>query len=472
MGKYLKKFSTHDEYNTFTEGNVIFPNVSVCSTQKHVHYTNPNAEYIFIDQNNTDPATRISGDVRGSIIQEIRNNSHIYVGAYNTETNALDCIQMSDSNKTNFVDGTSVIGGVNGNMFMKLPEFWWNCSETEPDSDIWKCGFSMSSVPGWNHWDGKYFIGVHEAKASQQNETNNATSSNNALNDYDTTLSDVPGYTGYSSGNIPQDVFRQMARNLGSGFTITTWNVHCMMALLFYAYYGNTNSQAICGTGSNSYNRATGQCDALGMTDTTSSTSSVSTNFWGLENWWGDKFEWLDNVYVTTDGSQTIVNIYNEDETLNRSIACGEVPAEELAKAADNWGEATSNNITCWNTAILGKSFDLIPNGTKCVYNSEDDELNDGGNSTTGYCDYMYVHGENTTYTITDKNNTVHSATHPGLIGGCSSVHADGYGGVAYCVLCDTPVGTFVDSGARIQYHGDYVIHDNVEGALIKELIN
>ena len=38
--------------------------------------------FITIDQNIMSPSARIGGDVRGSVIQEIRNNSHIYLGNY------------------------------------------------------------------------------------------------------------------------------------------------------------------------------------------------------------------------------------------------------------------------------------------------------------------------------------------------------------------------------------------------------
>ena len=426
--KYFKKFNEHDAYEEFLAGEITFPNVSICDSEAHVHYSNASdVNYILIDQNDTDPSTRISGDVRGTVIQQIRSNSHIYLGRYDSETSKLLITQISDSNKTEFTDGSSATGYL-GNLFMKLPEFWWNCGETETDSDIWRCGFSMSKVDGWNHWDGKYFIGVHEAKASQQNATNNADSTNNALNDYTATLSDVPGYTGYSSGNIPQDVFRQMARNLGEGFTITTWNVHCIMALLFYAYYGTTNSQGQCGTGSIYSDRKMGQCDSLGMTDTTTSNSSVSTNFWGLENWWGEKYELIDNVYVTIDGSQAIVNIYNDDESLNRSVA-------------------TISKASCYNFAILGKAFDLLP-------------ASRGGSSTTGYCNSMYVSGANTTYAITDNEGAVHNTSHPGRVGARSNSNADG--GVAYCYLNAGPGGASAGYGARLQYHGEYEVAEPV----------
>lgn len=39
MGKYLKKFSTHAEYDVYINGSgAILPNVSICTTEEHVHY--------------------------------------------------------------------------------------------------------------------------------------------------------------------------------------------------------------------------------------------------------------------------------------------------------------------------------------------------------------------------------------------------------------------------------------------------
>mgnify|MGYP003507011109 CR=1 FL=1 len=77
------------------------------------------------------------------------------------------------------------------------------------------------------------------------------------------------------------------------------------MGILFYAYYGNTNSQSICGSGSNSSAKTTGYNDFLGMRDTSipGGGNVYSINFWGLENWWGDLYEYIDNLY--TVGSWT-----------------------------------------------------------------------------------------------------------------------------------------------------------------------
>ena len=70
------------------------------------------------------------------------------------------------------------------------------------------------------------------------------------------------------------------------------------MCVLFYAWYGNTNSQDVCGIGSNDHKRTLGVTDKLGMTDTTpaQATSLTSARFWGLEAWWNGKTEWMGNV--------------------------------------------------------------------------------------------------------------------------------------------------------------------------------
>ena len=41
-----------------------------------------------------------------------------------------------------------------------------------------------------------------------------------------------------------------------------------MMAVLYYAYYGNTNCQATIGFGTNNSGKNTGATNALGMEDT------------------------------------------------------------------------------------------------------------------------------------------------------------------------------------------------------------
>jgi hypothetical protein len=89
--------------------------------------------------------------------------------------------------------------------------------------------------------------------------------------------------------------------------------------MLFYAWYDNTNSQAVCGIGSDSYTRTLGVTDALGMTDTTpaQATSLTSARFWGLEAWWNCKTEWIGNV-TSSDLTLTIKDMNTKQ---NRTVA-------------------------------------------------------------------------------------------------------------------------------------------------------
>jgi hypothetical protein len=160
-----------------------------------------------------------------------------------------------------------------------------------------------------------------------------------------------------SGASQTRDTFKQYARNRGTGFQLVTWEWHCVMALLFYAWYGRTNSQAQCGTGADSYTRTLGTKDSLGMTDTTASNGNAdNTKFWGLENWWGDKCEWIDNVDVN-DYVWTIKDI--NGNTKRTGMTANSTSSQFITKM------------------LLSENLDLIPTGV-------------GGTETTSYCDKYY----------------------------------------------------------------------------------
>ena len=54
-------------------------------------YVEASVSWITIDQNISDPATRISGDINGEHIQLIRSNSHRYLGKYTSEGTMTIC---------------------------------------------------------------------------------------------------------------------------------------------------------------------------------------------------------------------------------------------------------------------------------------------------------------------------------------------------------------------------------------------
>lgn len=235
--------------------------------------------YITLDFTKTSPSTIVTGDINGAVIQWINNHSHRYLVKPNG-TGKVIMAELADHDSTIFAaDGsTAALDGSMGDVMMHLPHFYFHAEEIE--ADIWRIGFARIPIDStWHEWNAGNLIGAYEAYVDGGK---------------------VYSRSGVAStGSVSQTNFKAYARARGEGYRIVTWEQHCIMCFLFYAKYGNTNCQAICGSGTNSYEKETGQTDALCMTDTNSvNGNTMSINFWGLENWWGNKYEWVDNVVV------------------------------------------------------------------------------------------------------------------------------------------------------------------------------
>lgn len=231
---------------------------------------------IIIDQSITNPFQRVSGDIKGPIIQYLRQNSHRYLCKYyNGSLHVLD-----DAN-TGLVNSTAVdLTGPEGDVMMKPPKFYTLFTDLSGNLDRVSIKFALEPQgPGnWMEWFANDMIGVYEANYS-----------NNLLR----SISGVE-----SSGNIRQVDFYNYARmrqanqimGPGYGFTLVKQRHQNIMGILYVAMYGNTNCQETIGSGTDTYTKPTGQTDALGMNDTQKGTNgnTMSINFWGLENWWGE----------------------------------------------------------------------------------------------------------------------------------------------------------------------------------------
>lgn len=215
-------------------------------------------------------------------IDWIRNNSHCYVAQDGSTGTNLVVKQLSDNTRNLYSDGTDASSDIKSkDVFMKLPQFWWTCNETTEGSNIWNISFSNTKKDGWFEWEGDTFIGVYKA----HNDSNGIPQS-------------ISGTS--MTVNVSQSAFKTGCANKGANYHIVTYEAHQIMCLLFYAYYLNTNSQAICGSGYNS-SYITGSSDDMGMNDTPAS-GKAFVNFWGLEQWWGAKYEWMDNIITLGEG--------------------------------------------------------------------------------------------------------------------------------------------------------------------------
>lgn len=294
---------------------------------------------ILLDQTITDPATMITKVYDDGGISQIRLNSHRYV--CKLVDGVMQAKQLQDNNGTLYLDGTTAdLAGAEGDVMMKLPEFYYRARSEETDK--WFIDFVYGEMPDESYkvWDGKDFIGVYEAYVSSNN---------------------VYSRSGVAStGSVSQANFKTYARNRGEGYTLVKWKHHCIMAFLFYAEYLNTNSQAICGAGTDSYTKTNGQTDLLGMEDTSADVNGnvQSINYFGLENWWGNKEEFIDNATFDNASSVEII----EDNGSSRLALIG--------------------NTSGWvKSLIVSSELDATPYVV-------------GASATSGYCDYFYAGAE------------------------------------------------------------------------------
>lgn len=355
---------------------------------------------ITINMTITDPATMISGDINGSVIQNIRNNTHRYA-AKDAVSGTITICQLDDSNSNLFYNGESS-NISNLERFVRIPRFYYKVDDTNPN--IQKISFSMNKPNNtWQEWDGNDLIGCYEAVVS----TNK-----------------IYSWSGSSpASDISYTQFKQFASSRGTGYRLVTWQQHCMVAILFYAIYGHTNCQAKVGSGTSSHTKSTGYTDSIGMADTVAGGNgdSNSINFLGLENWWGNKYEFVDNIRYnyTNEVSQPNFSIQEYDGTW-RHVQVG-------SSQASNWKYPVKLRI--------GNKLDMIPF----------DVNESSGSTTTGFCDGQYY---------STSTNTV-------VLRSCHYSYA--YGGVA-CLSADySGSSTGFSCGSRLAFRGNIIEEKNVQ---------
>ena len=341
---------------------------------------------IRLDQTIGDPATMITRTVDGGAIEAIRAHSHRYTGSLNSD-GVMVLKQLDDNNGTVYLDGSAAdLTTLGTDVWMKLPQFYYKA--VEASTDVWDITFRFGAAPsgdGWKEWDGKDMIGAYEAYSDG------------------TMLYSVSGKS--STGKVSQANFVTRAHARGDGYTLVRWKHQNIMAFLFYALYGNTNSQAIVGAGTSSYSKTTGQTNALSMIDTDAATNgnSQSINFWGLENWWGNKYEWMEGIVVNNREWRI-----TEDDGSVRTVQAG-----------------TSDGYI--SKIAVGEHLDVI-----CKTAS--------GSETTGFCDYYYQSSSSSRVVRRSYN---YSSTH---------------GGVACAVASYDSSYTNSYNGSRLAFRGEYVI--------------
>lgn len=355
---------------------------------------------ITIDQTVTDPNTMISGDVNGTVLQWIRNNTHRYV-AKKTGDGQVTICQLSDNDTTKFYDNltssSDYISNINYDVFVRIPRFWYKATETT--TNVWKITFSNTKQSStWKEWDGNDLIGAYEGYIASSTLHSRSNVS--------------------STGDTSQTNFKAYARQKGTGYTLVKWKHHCIVGVLYYALYGNTNCQATIGSGANSYTKNTGLTNRLGMNDSSASATgnSSSINFLGLENWWGNKYEFIDNAVFNYDSSNYKFTII-EDDNSTREV------------------QAHPYTGTFYPTVmVFGEHLDLVmkPNTTS-------------GTTSTGFCDSQYFSGS--------SNQVVRR----------SYYYSFADGGVACLGAINSASYTDTSVGSRLAFRGTIIEEKDIE---------
>lgn len=434
-------------------------------------------------------------------IKWIRDNSHLYVGQW--DGNNMRLRQLKDDDKTKFVDGTSAEQYITGqadtaaftyDVFLKFKSDIY--IKTEPDiptgDEVVNTNYvrvtiskdkpeeyvNASNSGGWVKYDQYHMPGVFEMylKNNQARSISGVLPTNNISQSYSVARARIRGQINY-------------------GMRLVNYNIHRLMAFLFYGYYGTLNAQDVCGFGTNTrdgtyYRKKTGLCNSLGMTDTTNDTGNTtsgngtvnsntedgksqiqagygvdikSVNFWGLENWWGDLAEWMDDLMVMyarnpkapTDERYTAnPTIYVDDYIRQYIAAHPSATGIQVTKDGadftitladlDDYNQQhrfikitdiTGTNVIRIIQTPFTDNFDAYPKQMQLGKYNDMTPKSSGGSTTTGYADLCRVYSA-------------------GYIARRSDSSATDNGGITYLHLnCDD--GNFASAfGSRLLFEG------------------
>lgn len=305
-----------------------------------VTYERIKTSRIVQDDSISDPEN-ISGDVNGTIIQQIRAKIRRCL-AKKSADGQMTIRYLRNDNSNYYDDGSAAkLDGTEGDVMVYFPTFYYKYESL----GAYKFAYSFALVQLDSTWkkSSEFLLGAYEAYV-----TSNKVYSRSGV---------------ASTGNVSTDNFKSYARARGTGYQIIDYDMHKMMAWLFYSIYGTRHCQSVCGSGTNSYTKDAGQTNTIGNADTTTANgNSMSINFLGIENCWGNKYEWIDNVIVNPSSANGVWRVTDTVTGATRDIA----------------GMAPNNTWSYPKTVVAGEYLDIA--------------IKEAGMSdSTGYADGQYI---------------------------------------------------------------------------------
>lgn len=238
-----------------------------------------------------------------------------------------------------------------------------------------------------------------------------------------------------STASVTCPDFKVYARNRGKGYQLIDWEMHKDIANLFFAKYGERDSQGTCGPGTHTNGRATGASDATGMQDTKPTAKD------------GDTPPAVKDGYYPNANAYVLKNEDDETRTAIGSPVC--MGYENLYGNKAEWMEVEYNKTTVdyiWRSMMpdgserqiqgIKQQGDLYPKNVIHGRFMDIVTAQSGGSQTSYYYDNFYQSGS--TARVVFRS-----------FGG-----ADACGGVSYANSFYDSASVHADIGSRLAFRG------------------
>lgn len=238
-----------------------------------------------------------------------------------------------------------------------------------------------------------------------------------------------------STASVTCPDFKVYARNRGKGYQLIDWEMHKDIANLFFAKYGERDSQGTCGPGTHTNGRATGASDATGMQDTKPTAKD------------GDTPPAVKDGYYPNANAYVLKNEDDETRTAIGSPVC--MGYENLYGNKAEWMEVEYNKTTVdyiWRSMMpdgserqiqgIKQQGDLYPKNVIHGRFMDIVTAQSGGSQTSYYYDNFYQSGSTA--------RVVYRSDH----------YAYAYGGVSYAYSLYDSAYVNAGIGSRLAFRG------------------
>lgn len=238
-----------------------------------------------------------------------------------------------------------------------------------------------------------------------------------------------------STASVTCPDFKVYARNRGKGYQLIDWEMHKDIANLFFAKYGERDSQGTCGPGTHTNGRATGASDATGMQDTKPTAKD------------GDTPPAVKDGYYPNANAYVLKNEDDETRTAIGSPVC--MGYENLYGNKAEWMEVEYNKTTVdyiWRSMMpdgserqiqgIKQQGDLYPKNVIHGRFMDIVTAQSGGSQTSYYYDNFYQSGS--TARVVYRSN--------------SGAYANG--GVSYAYSNYDSAYVYANIGSRLAFRG------------------